>query len=155
MKNNRRSSGGNSDDLFSVPAGMNSDVSDAAKILRSFVSQVDPGGQAEDSALEQDIFPIGAKSGTKTEEASSKEPPTVLDQYIESASEASDALDEDVPRITPRIVTRPDGDVNLDDLRLVYKGKATKRQLDKLRRKVMQQAQSRSSLLAVPDSSGK
>ncbi|TNE47229.1 MAG: hypothetical protein EP343_20555 [Deltaproteobacteria bacterium] len=155
MKNNRRSSSSTSDDLFGVSAGMDSDVSDAAKILRSFVSQVDPGEQAQDSAVEQDMFPIGAKKVDKADESSAKEPPTVLDQYIESASEASDALDEDVPRITPRIVTQPEGDAKLDDLRLVYKGKATKRQLDKLRRKVMQQAQSRSSLQAVPGSSEK
>lgn len=156
MKNNNHPApgGGGTRDIFDVSSSMDSDVSDAAKILRSFVSQVDASVETNDSNLEQDMFPVGAKQETKAEETKA-EPPTALDQYIESASEVSDHLDDEIPRITPRIVKQPDGDASLDDLRLIYKGKATKRQLDRLRRKVMQQAQSRSSLQAVPDSSGK
>lgn len=154
MKDDDRSMGSSSsNNLFVVPdsSAMGSDVSDAAKILRSFVSRVGDAVQEEPG-----MFPAEEKAeeSDAMEEAEPKK--SDIDDYIASASDLSQAL-SDAPRITPRLIT-PSVDgissvpVQATDVQLVYKGKASKKQLERLRKRVMQQAESRSSLRAVSQS---
>lgn len=149
---------GKHQDIFAIPGGdgMNTDVSDAAKILRSFVSQVGPVPvSAIDDAISDDsevfLNPGSAAKQNLNQSEVNDQDIQELDQYIESVNKVSMHLEEEAPRIVPRIVSAP-VDFVTQDLRLVYHGKATKRQLERLRKRVIQQAQSRSNLQAVPRS---
>lgn len=157
MKGGNLPQEGQRNDIFALPddEAMDSDVSHAAKILRSFVSQIGTTPKnAVDDALSDDreLFPMAGSSLAPATDTTQREIHD-LDQYIESVNKVSlhleQDLEHDAPRITPRIISVPNG-AAVQDLRLVYQGKATKRQLERLRKKVMQQAQSRSGLQAVP-----
>ena len=147
---------GTQEDLFSQAKNetMGSEVSDAAKILRNFVS---PLSKAVEKKHENFFFVEGDQSDKKEdsveakESSLSQEEQESFDHYIESASEASIKLEQEKASIIPRILTPSQDGLLLavatsnnaevsGDIRLQYKGKASKKQLERLRRKIAGEA---------------
>lgn len=143
-------------DIFNVPGqSMSEDVSDAARILRGFVSHLTPttGGSQDSLYATTDDTPIidpfeipGANVQNAPHDGS-------LDALMQKADQVSNSL-TDAMEFVPRVVEGASGVFSLhpkDDepvarrhppIRLRYKGKASKKQLERLRRRIQQHAQS-------------
>lgn len=144
-------------DLFQVPEqAMSDDVTDAARILRSFVSQVDTavhegsqdrlyGAYGANAPIEPFPFPEGEVAEPLADDEGISE---LLEQADHVSNHLTDAM-EFVPRVvegasgvfslhpkedTPRSMSHP-------PIRLRYKGKATKRQLERLRQRIQAHTQ--------------
>lgn len=156
-KNNRDPFASGSRDIFNVSdQAMSEDVTDAARILRSFVSNVEPMSDGSQERLfgvqetpfqQQDPF-LGAPLNPSGEGVADE----AMVQLMQSASHISDSL-TDAMEFVPRVVEGASGVFSLHPkedqpqsmrhppIRLRYKGKASKKQLERLRQRVQMHTQ--------------
>jgi hypothetical protein len=150
MKDDKRSvSKHKKRELFAISESeaMRDEVSDAARILRGFTSQVDL-----DAAKDSEPLLFGDHGFTDSLALPKNKTSTLddLDTYIESANWVAAHLEVAGVTIIPRIVVKNNDGQTYDPglsrqiangIRLYYKGKAAKKQLERLRQKVIQTTQ--------------
>ncbi len=125
--------------IFDIELQGNNDpgeeVSEAAELLKKFVSKVEPqtedlnpfSSEGEESELEK----IGSSVPHSAEVSSSK-----LDLYLEKARQLSEQLKDGEPLITPRLFVPGKVGAKVPSIKLRYKGKATKKQLERIKKRL-------------------
>ncbi len=116
------------------------EVLEAAALLKKFVSKVGPmSGEAtlDELGARQELENASTEPMLQT--IGREEKRDHLDSYLERAYRVSESLNrEDGPLIVPRLVSKIPGEVGpkVESIRLRYKGKATKSQLERVKRKL-------------------